>query len=91
MWIGITELISQQEALNIVLNYLGQSYAGQIEVTDKLPHTSGAIYSVNDLKESWVIQVPKLSHEPQTIGMGRIICISMETGKIIYDGSDGGE
>ncbi len=84
-------MISKQEALNIALNYLGESYKGMIEATDTLPRTSAAIYNVDNLKDCWVIQVPKLSHEPQTIGMGRIICISMKTGKIIYDGSDGGE
>ncbi len=84
-------MISRQEALKIALNYLGQQYRGLLKVTDTLPDTSGLIYNANGLKDSWVIRVPKRSNEPLSVGMGQIICISKATGKIIYDGPDGGE
>ncbi len=84
-------MISRQEALKAALIYLGQQYKGMLKVIDSLPDIYSGIYRAKDLKDSWVLKVPKLSHEPQTVGRGRIICISKETGQIIYDGSDGGE
>ncbi len=74
-----------------VYKYLGEQYLRLLSVSDiddKLPEHA-IIYRRNNLDNCWVIHVPKFPHEPLHIGQGRIICISKDAGKILYDGSDG--
>lgn len=82
-------MITREKAEEIAIKYLGAQMLGRIQVTDKLP-TGGVIYGRDSLSETWVAQVPSPENFMH-VGGGRIICISNSTGKIVYDGSDGGE
>lgn len=84
-------MITREEALQAAIKYLGDQYLGLLSVSDiddKLPEYV-VIYSSDGFNNSWIICVPALPHESGRLGGGRIICISKDTGKILYDGSDG--
>lgn len=84
-------MLTRGEALQVAIKYLGEQYLGLLSVSDiddKLPEYA-AIYSSDGFKNCWVICVPALPHESGRVGGGRVICISKDTGKILYDGSDG--
>ncbi len=77
-------MVSHEEALESTVKYQGEYLRGQIEVTKELPAN---LYHSEELKNIWVIHIPEFIH----IGAGRIICISENDGRLIYDGSDGRE
>lgn len=84
---GIPPLITLEQAYQIAIRYLGEQMQGRIKLTSTLPAN---IYNREQLKGAWVVRVP--SQGPMfVLGAGRIICISRNTGKILYDGSDGEE
>lgn len=76
---------TRDNALSIALNYLGHRYAGNLEVQDGL--SKGQIaYPVNSPKDVWVIPVPC---EKFQVGPSKILCISKESGEIVYFGAVG--
>jgi hypothetical protein len=78
------EMVRREEVIEFAVKYLGDYLREWLEVTKELPDK---IYRGEELKNIWVIHVPEFIH----IGAGRMICISENDGKVIYDGSDGGE
>jgi hypothetical protein len=82
-------MVIQESAYEIAVKYLGEQVRGKIEVSENLPQ--GVIYGRDSLQNSWVVHVPRDRITSMRSGMSRIICISKTNGKIVYDGSDGGE
>jgi hypothetical protein len=80
--------INLEQAYRIAIKYLGEQMRGRIKLASLVPMMN--IYDRDRLKSSWVVRVPSPLGQSMT-GPGRIICISRKTGKILYDGSDGGE
>ena len=77
-------MVKREEVIEIAVKYLGEHLRGQLEMTKELPDN---IYRGEKFKNIWVIHVPEFTR----IGAGRIICVSENDGRVIYDGSDGGE
>lgn len=84
-------MLTREEALQVAIKYLGEQYLKLLSVSDiddKLPEYA-AIYRRKEINNCWIICVPALPHESGRLDGGRVICISKDTGKILYDGSDG--
>ena len=85
----MTERISKQDALNIVLRYLAASAqkncARSFKLYDGVPDGLPLyLPSEKDRQHCWCICVP-LQDRP-CVGAGRYIGISKDTGEIIFDG-----
>ena len=78
--------INEEKALQIIRKYLiQQEQSRKLEIQDGLPEGC-ILYGVPEDEPCWTVWIP--SDTPR-IGCGRIICISKETGKILYDGNVG--
>ncbi len=80
-------MIYREKARIIAVKYLKMQHAESLSIEDTLPKYAH-IYTNVPLKDLWFIPVPG---DGTSIGCGRMICISKETGQIVYDGPDGGE
>ena len=77
-------MVNREESIEIAIKYLGEFLRRQIEVTEEFPKN---LYRGEEFKNIWVIRIPEFIR----IGAGRIIYISENDGREIYDGSDDGE
>jgi hypothetical protein len=81
--------VSSDEALKIALRHLvaeaQKRYEGQLGIHDGVPDGLPLyMRSSEDREHCWCIFVPRI--EDQIIGAGRYICISKDTGEVIFDG-----
>ncbi|MCL5062965.1 MAG: hypothetical protein M0Z70_08070 [Nitrospiraceae bacterium] len=100
-------MITRKEALELALEHLSEQFKqfidrakAEYKVTEKVPlaviqRLSWTSFDSERLKNCWVIYIPSPSFsssewqiEPQP---KLIICISKDTGEILYVGSDGGQ
>jgi hypothetical protein len=74
--------LTKEKALQIIRKHLMQKVLRNIEIQDGLP--KGCIlYSVPSDEPCWTVRIPP---EQLRTGPSHIICISKNTGRIIYDG-----
>ena len=74
--------LSKESALRIIRKHLIQQFPHEIEIQDGIPK-SCILYGIPNREPVWTARV---TSKNSIIGLGRIICISKITGKIIYDG-----
>jgi len=80
--------VSSDEVLKIAQQHLEmqvqKKYEGKLGINDGVPDGL-PLYMLKTAREHcWCIFVPQIEHD--RIGAGRYICISKETGQVIFDG-----
>ena len=81
-------MITSDEAFKNVKEHLGSQVKGPLSESETMM-LSG--WNASKCREMcWVFRINRAA-SPMMLGGGRIICVSKETGEIVYDGSDGGE
>ena len=86
----MAENISKEEALKIALRHLvteaQKRYEGSLGIHDGVPDGLPLYMRSGTKREHcWCIFVPRIE-DTLIIGRGRYICISKETGEVIFDG-----
>jgi hypothetical protein len=87
------EHFTKEEALKIALRHwvteAQKNYEGQVVIHDGVPDGLPLyVRSEAEREYCWCIFVPRIEY-PAIIGAGRYICISKETGAIVFDGYAG--
>ena len=83
--------VSSDEALKIALRHLvaiaQKQYEGRLGINDGVPDGLSMYMTAggNEREHCWCISVPRVEGS-LIIGRSRYICISKETGKVIFDG-----
>lgn len=81
-------MISSDDAFENVKEHLGAQVKGPLSESE-IKTLSG--WNVSPCRQMcWVFRIGQ-AKRPSMLGGGRIICVSKETGEVVYDGSDGGE
>ncbi len=81
--------LSKENALSAVCEYLSEKFQGELTISNGVPDYASIYNSDTFPIDSWYIYVPDST--VNKLGGGRIIGICKKTGRIFYDGSDGGE
>ena len=82
-------MITSDEAFSNVKEHLGAQVKGPLSESETKMLTG---WNASQCRQMcWVFRIEQNTTRPSMLGGGRIICVSKETGEIVYDGSDGGE